>query len=548
MPRSGAPPRDHDRRLAVRASRCARPSAAAARRRAPSAASSASIADEPLSNALPASRPMKSRIAVPALPMSSALRRRLQPVRARRRRRGRVPPGCRDRTPRRASAAHAWRGSLRFRGNRAPPWCLRRCAPSISARCEIDLSPGTVMLPADDASPAWHENVAYTADMGLVKARPSGYEPSTLNSDARVFRSRRAPWPRCSSLGMAVEVDEEHVVPFALARRPRLDARHVHPVPRERLEQVQQRAGRFRAPSPTRATWSCRCRSDGNSLRPTTTNRVVLSVAVLDLAEQDLELVDLRRRVAGDRCGALLVARAPRALRRCSRREPSRRPASARASQPRHCASDCGCEQTRWMSLEHRACCPSGADGCAARSRRRSSSGEVRNMSSVWMLTVPSVEFSMGTTPKSAVPASTSWNTSSIVRQRQRAHRVAEVLEHRRLRERAFRPEVRDLQRLLLREAGRHDLAEQPHHLFVAQRPVVAARRPCAAPVPRARADRNRRLAVDALRDADFLRAARPLGDQRLDALVDGVDLAAQLLRAIAADCRRSPLAAAAPA
>ncbi len=35
-------------------------------------------------------------------------------------------------------------------------------------------------------------------------------------------------------------------------------------------------------------------------------------------------------------------------------------------------------------------------------------SGDVRNMSSVWMLTVPSLEFSIGATPKSATPASTS--------------------------------------------------------------------------------------------------------------------------------------------
>ena len=34
-------------------------------------------------------------------------------------------------------------------------------------------------------------------------------------------------------------------------------------------------------------------------------------------------------------------------------------------------------------------------------------------MSSV-LLTVPSVEFSIGTTPKSAAPDSTSWNTSSM--------------------------------------------------------------------------------------------------------------------------------------
>ena len=39
-------------------------------------------------------------------------------------------------------------------------------------------------------------------------------------------------------------------------------------------------------------------------------------------------------------------------------------------------------------------------------------SGEPNKLSSVW-LTEPSVEFSTGTTPKSASPASTSWNTSS---------------------------------------------------------------------------------------------------------------------------------------
>ena len=40
-------------------------------------------------------------------------------------------------------------------------------------------------------------------------------------------------------------------------------------------------------------------------------------------------------------------------------------------------------------------------------------SGEVMKRSSVW-LTVPSVEFSIGTTPKSAAADSTSWKTSSI--------------------------------------------------------------------------------------------------------------------------------------
>jgi hypothetical protein len=38
-------------------------------------------------------------------------------------------------------------------------------------------------------------------------------------------------------------------------------------------------------------------------------------------------------------------------------------------------------------------------------------SGELRNMSSVWLIE-PSLEFSMGTTPKSATPDSTSWKIS----------------------------------------------------------------------------------------------------------------------------------------
>ena len=51
---------------------------------------------------------------------------------------------------------------------------------------------------------------------------------------------------------------------------------------------------------------------------------------------------------------------------------------------------------------------------------------------------------------------------------------MAEVLEHRRLRERALGPQIRDFQRLFLREARGHQLAEQAHHLLVAQRAVVA--------------------------------------------------------------------------
>jgi hypothetical protein len=54
-------------------------------------------------------------------------------------------------------------------------------------------------------------------------------------------------------------------------------------------------------------------------------------------------------------------------------------------------------------------------------------------------------------------------------------HRVAEVLQRRGLGEGALRPEVADLQRLLQRQAGGHDLAEQPRHLLAVERPRVLA-------------------------------------------------------------------------
>ncbi|MNT36614.1 hypothetical protein D3C72_1727110 [compost metagenome] len=53
-------------------------------------------------------------------------------------------------------------------------------------------------------------------------------------------------------------------------------------------------------------------------------------------------------------------------------------------------------------------------------------------------------------------------------------HRVTEMLHRRGLTEGAFRAQVGDLQRVLQGQAGGHDLAEQPRHLLVAQRPLVA--------------------------------------------------------------------------
>ena len=58
--------------------------------------------------------------------------------------------------------------------------------------------------------------------------------------------------------------------------------------------------------------------------------------------------------------------------------------------------------------------------------------------------------------------------------ERQATHRVTEVLVDGRLCKGTFRPQVPDLQGFLLREACRHDLAKQPHHFLVCQRPLVA--------------------------------------------------------------------------
>ena len=94
-------------------------------------------------------------------------------------------------------------------------------------------------------------------------------------------------------------------------------------------------------------------------------------------------------------------------------------------------------------------------------------------MSSVtWIMPCP--EFSTGTTPKSAWPAATSWNTSSMLPSGKPVGGMTEMLAHGLLAEGALGAEKADLQRILLRQAGRHDLAEQPHHLGIRQRPVVA--------------------------------------------------------------------------
>ena len=125
--------------------------------------------------------------------------------------------------------------------------------------------------------------------------------------------------------------------------------------------------------------------------------------------------------------------------------------------------------------------------------------------------------------------------------ERQRAHRMAEMLERGGLRERALGPEITHLERLFLREAGGHDLAEQPQDFLGAQRTLV----------PLARHAQHLRLALGAvevdgvavgvLGDADLARELRAVVEQRVDARIHAVDLRAQRGERVGSLCRRPP-------
>ena len=135
-------------------------------------------------------------------------------------------------------------------------------------------------------------------------------------------------------------------------------------------------------------------------------------------------------------------------------------------------------------------------------------------------------------------------------RQRQRAHRGAEVLEHGGLGERALRTEECDLERFLLREAGGHDFAEQARDFLIAQRPVIALERLAQHLRLALRTIEIHGLAGCRLGDADQLREARPLVEQGVNARIDGVDALANVRRdrRPAAGDSRGPPAAARPA
>src|ERR1700733_10859880 len=112
----------------------------------------------------------------------------------------------------------------------------------------------------------------------------------------------------------------------------------------------------------------------------------------------------------------------------------------------------------------------------------------------------------------------------------QRPDGMPEMSQDRGLGERTLRSQESHLQGLLLREAGGHDLAEQPQDLLIAKRSGVAL----AGHAQHLRftlgAVEVDRTALTRLRDADQLRETRPIVDEAVDLFVDGVDLPADFL------------------
>src|SRR5450631_122441 len=110
---------------------------------------------------------------------------------------------------------------------------------SISDRCEMDLSPGTSILP----------DTRSAGRAVKLRIRLSGASKHSSRIGTEDFEQRRAFLQRAKRLRhprvahVALDIDEEYVVPLPLVRRPRLDARHVHPVLRQGFQQPEQRTG-----------------------------------------------------------------------------------------------------------------------------------------------------------------------------------------------------------------------------------------------------------------------------------------------------------------
>ena len=151
--------------------------------------------------------------------------------------------------------------------------------------------------------------------MRLTEFTTRGGIRSQQLQERRALRAARPARRPPARRPMAVEVDEEQVLPQAGARRPRFEPRHADAVPGERLEQRVHGARavlrrhhqrRFVAPG----------RRDAVPAEHPEARRVVR--LVLDVRREHVEAVDRRRGLAGDRRDAGLAQPPCAPPRRCS--------------------------------------------------------------------------------------------------------------------------------------------------------------------------------------------------------------------------------------
>src|SRR5882757_7756913 len=189
-------------------------------------------------NGCAASNPVNNRIAVPALPISSGLPAAFNPCSPTPWINTCVALGCSMRTPRARIAFNVAKQSSLAK-NHVTSLVPSARPDNMSARCEMDLSPGILIAPeTSSAGRAWKSRIR---ESGSSKHR-SGIGAENLEQRGSFFQGRERSGDRRVA-HMALDIDEEYIVPLALAGRPRLDARHVDPVFGQRFQQSEERAG-----------------------------------------------------------------------------------------------------------------------------------------------------------------------------------------------------------------------------------------------------------------------------------------------------------------
>src|SRR5262245_58787211 len=106
---------------------------------------------------------------------------------------------------------------------------------------------------------------------------------------------------------------------------------------------------------------------------------------------------------------------------------------------------------------------------------------------------------------------------------------MTEMLECSKFGEGAFGAQIGDRQALLQSQAGRHDFAKQPRHLFLAEGPLIARLHGVQNFGLTLRTAIGAVLTGALLDTSDLLRASRTLIDQLLDLFIQLVDLSPYL-------------------